>query len=185
MIPDTIEARVLLLSRRLRECGIPHAFGRAIAYACYGLPRSTNAFDINVFLPESGAAPVFECLRPLGVQSSPESVTTVMASGQVRLDWDDQKVVFFFAYAPFHLSVAQRVREEPVRDETITVLSGEDIVVFKVIFNRPLDWRDIDRLFQQGTTRIDLQYVTRWLREILGDGDSRIQRLKDGATAVG
>ncbi|MGE3074480.1 MAG: hypothetical protein AB7N24_00005, partial [Dehalococcoidia bacterium] len=63
----------------------------------------------------------------------------------------------------------------------ITVLSGEDIVVFKVIFNRPLDWRDIERLFGQSTTRIDLEYVTGWLGEILGADDSRIQRLRDTA----
>jgi hypothetical protein len=99
-------------------------------------------------------------------------------TGQVRLDWDDQKVDLFFAYAPFHDSVAARIREEAVRDRSITVLSGEDIVVFKVIFNRPLDWRDLERLFQQGTSNIDLSYVYHWLAAILGADDSRIEHLR-------
>lgn len=179
MIPESVEGRVLLLSERLRECAIPHAFGGAIAYVCYGLPRSTNDYDINIFLPETRAPDVFACLAAAGVLSNADSLATVEKTGQVRLDWDDQKVDLFFAYAPFHEVVAQRIREETVRSDTITVLSGEDIVVFKVIFNRPLDWRDLERLFHQGTSKIDLDYVYRWLGNILGDDDSRIERLRE------
>jgi hypothetical protein len=169
---------VLVLSERLRGCRIPHAFGGAIAYVCYGLPRSTDDYDINIFLPESRASEVLACLEPVGVRGSSESIATIEKTGQVRLDWDDQKVDLFFAYAPFHVSVAQRVREEPVRDTAITVLSAEDLIVFKVIFNRALDWRDLERLFHQGTANLDLPYAYQWLADILGADDSRIERLR-------
>ncbi len=184
MIPESVEGRVLLLSERLVACGIPHAFGGAIAYVCYGLPRSTNDYDLNIFLPESDAPKVLNCLAEAGVTASADAVQTIEKTGQIRLDWDDQKVDLFFSYAPFHAVVAQRIREEPVRERHITVLSGEDIVVFKVIFNRPLDWRDIERLFHQGTAAIDLDYVYHWLREILGEDDSRIGRLRDTVAAA-
>ncbi len=184
MIPESVEARVLLLSERLIACGIPHAFGGAIAYVCYGLPRSTNDYDINIFLPESRAAEVLACLAEARVRAQPDALETVERTGQVRLDWDDQKVDLFFSYAPFHKVVAERIREEAVRDRRITVLSGEDIVVFKVIFNRPLDWRDLERLFHQGSTVIDLAYVYHWLHQILGADDSRITRLRETVAAA-
>lgn len=184
MIPESVEGRVLLLSERLRSCKIPHAFGGAIAYVCYGLPRSTNDYDINIFLPESRAPEVLSCLEQAGVIAAEKALETIERTGQVRLDWDDQKVDLFFSYAPFHAVVAQRIREEPVRDRRITVLSGEDIVVFKVIFNRPLDWRDIERLFHQGTSVIDLDYVYHWLGDILGDDDTRITRLRETVAAA-
>jgi hypothetical protein len=46
MIPETVEGRVLLLSEQMRFCEISHAFGGAIACVCYGLPRSTNDYDM-------------------------------------------------------------------------------------------------------------------------------------------
>jgi hypothetical protein len=149
------------------------------------MPRSTNDYDLNIFLPESKAQEVFDCLAPLGVASDATSLATVEKTGQVRLNWGDQKVDLFFAYAPFHESVAARVRKEEVRDQQITVLSAEDIVIFKVIFNRPLDWRDLERLFQQGTSNLDLEYVYRWLVGLLGDDDGRILRLRETIIEAG
>ena len=156
MIPPNVEGRVFELSRRLRACKIPHAFGGAISYVFYGMPRSTNDYDINIFLPESDAQRVFDCLAPLGVLNDATSLRTVEKTGQVRLDWGSQKVDLFFAYAEFHEVVESRIREEHVKGERLWILSGEDIVTFKVIFNRADDWRDIERLYDQNTTRIDL-----------------------------
>jgi hypothetical protein len=156
---------------------VPHAFGGAIAYVFYGLPRSTNDYDINIFLPESDAQRVFDCLAKVGVLWDESSLREAQKAGQVRLDWGSQKVDLFFAYAPYHDEVRRRVRAEDVRGHRLTILSGEDIVTFKVIFDRPLDWRDLERLFHQSLTRIDLEYVNHWLTAMLGADDSRIAHL--------
>ena len=138
MIPESVEQRVMELSRRLRECKIPHAFGGAIAYVCYGMPRGTNDYDINIFLPEKDASSVFECLSPIGVAWDAQAIGTVEKTGQVRLDWDDQKVDLFFAYAPFHEEIERRVREEPVSDESITAPGLSIIDVRKDLRPHPL-----------------------------------------------
>ncbi len=169
------------LSRQLRSSDIPHAFGGAIAYGLYGIPRGTNDWDINVFLPEVEAKRVFDALRPIGVEVTEDAYAHVAKTGQVRLSWSGKKVDLFFAYAAFHEVVRERTRDATFEGESIFVLSGEDIIVFKVIFNRPHDWRDIQRIFQRMGPDIDLAYVTKWLSEILGADDSRIQRLVDMA----
>ena len=74
--------------------------------------------------------------------------------------------------------VETRIREADFEGVRIFVLSGEDIVVFKIIFNRPHDWRDVERVFQRMGESVDLDYVYHWLSEILGDDDSRIERLR-------
>src|SRR5215211_4608319 len=104
---------VRMLSHAFRTNQIPHAFGGAIAYGLYGIPRSTNDWDLNIFLPESRAAEVFAALIPLGIEVSPESYTEVQKSGQVRLDWGGKKVDLFFAYADFHKVVQERTVEAP------------------------------------------------------------------------
>ena len=140
----------------------------------YGIPRSTNDWDLNIFLPESRAGEVFEALIPLGIEVTPESYTEVVDSGQVRLSWGDKKVDLFFAYAEFHQEVQARTREAPFEGVQIWVLTGEDIVIFKVIFDRSHDWRDLERLFHRTPYGIDLDYVNHWLKRMLGEDDSRI-----------
>jgi hypothetical protein len=80
--------------------------------------------------------------------------------------------------------VEQRIREADFEGTRIWVLSAEDIVVFKVIFNRPHDWRDIERVCHRIGPALDVQYVNRWLTEILGSDDSRIERLKRVASGA-
>ena len=170
---------VRLLSRSLREASIPHAFGGAIAYGLYGIPRGTNDWDINIFCSEEHAGEVFSALAPIGVESTEASYVEVDKKGQVRLSWGDKKVDLFFAYSPFHTVVQTRIREADFEGEPIWVLAGEDIIVFKVLFNRPHDWRDVERIFQRMGEGIDLDYVNHWLSEILGADDNRIERLRE------
>lgn len=177
---ETIEILegVRRLSPVLRESGIPHAFGGAIAYGLYGIPRSTNDWDVNIFLPESSAHEVFACLAPLGVDVPESAVTAVEKTGQVRLDWGGKKLDLFFAYAPFHEEARQRMRDSEFEGVPIWVLTAEDIIVFKVIFDRPHDWRDIERIFHRMGENVDLVYAVDWLEFMLGEDDSRIAHLK-------
>lgn len=175
---------VRLRDHALRGKAIPHAFGGAIAYGLYGIPRGTNDWDINVFCPESHAAEVFSALSSVGVESSEESYREVDRKGQVRLDWGGKKVDIFFAYSEFHEAVESRIREAQFEGTTIWVLSAEDILVFKVIFNRPHDWRDIERICHRMRGELDFAYVHHWLHQILGDDDSRSTRLRETVAAA-
>lgn len=175
---------VRLLNRALRDRNVPHAFGGAIAYGLYGIPRGTNDWDINVFCSEEHAGEVFAALNVVGVESSKESYREVEKKGQVRLDWGGKKVDLFFAYSRFHEVVESRIREAEFEGSTIWVLSAEDIVVFKVIFNRPHDWRDIERVCHRMGEALDVEYIYHWLGEILGDDDSRITRLRETVAAA-
>ena len=181
MNPERLIEGVHSLSEQLAGCAIPHAFGGAIAYGFYGTPRMTNDFDINVFLPEAAARKVFDCLEPLGVASGAEAMREVAANGQVRLNWQGTMVGLFFAYAPFHDAAAKRLQTRDLEGKPLRILSPEDITVFKVIFNRPHDWDDVRQMLIEQRDELDLKYVTKWLGEILGADDSRIQRLLEMA----
>ena len=182
MNPNDLIEGVKRLSSQLDSSGIPHAFGGAIAYGFYGNPRVTNDYDINIVLPESSAPDVFKCLSPLGVQATAESVADVERKGQVRLPWQAVMVDLFFAYAPFHAAAAERVEQVAFAGRALRVLSAEDLIVFKVLFNRPYDWEDIERIIEERLARLDVGYVARWLAEILGPDDGRIERWREAVT---
>lgn len=184
MNPNDLIEGLKALSHRLTECQIPHAFGGAIAYGFYGNPRVTNDYEINIFLPESHAREVLGCLAAIGVEANERSVSDIEKKGQTRLVWSGVMVDLFFAYAPFHEAAAARVEKVSFAGGELRILAAEDLVVFKALFNRAHDWEDIERMMVERSAAIDLPYVYHWLSEILGPDDSRIERLRETATAA-
>jgi hypothetical protein len=174
---DVVEA-ARRVGLQLRECGISFALGGALAYNYYGVPRATGDIDFNVFVPAGEAAGVFRCLSGLGIQRPDEGeLARIEREGQARTRWQDLWVDLFFAYAPFHDSCRARAIERPFSGERFPVLSAEDLVVFKVLFNRTRDWGDIERILEVQGERFDIAYALHWLDDILGPEDSARTRL--------
>jgi hypothetical protein len=174
---DPIDASVSI-SRRLRECGIPHAVGGALAYNYYGVPRATGDVDFNIFLSQDDAARVLACLKPLGLEvDDPGVMLKLDREWQTRIQWRNLPIDLFFAYHPFHESCRARATEMPLAGVPVPVLSAEDVVIFKVIFNRPRDWGDIERVLAVQGARFDLDHALHWLDQILGPDDNARKRL--------
>jgi hypothetical protein len=163
--------RVLTLTSDFERAGIPYAVGGAIALAYYAEPRATKDIDVNIFLPESEAERVLKIAISLGAQFDLDRMTMrVRHEGQVRLPWDPvPEIDLFFSTVPFHDSCQARSRRVPFDGGDITVLSGEDLAICKIIFDRPKDWPDIRQMVAMQGPAFDVEYVRYWLREILGE----------------
>ncbi len=73
----------------------------------------------------------------------------------------------------------QRRRTVPFGEgESIQILSAEDLVVFKVIFNRDKDWSDVEEMLYALAGDLEADYVLTWLRRILDAGDPRLERFE-------
>ncbi len=101
----------------------------------------------------------------------------IASRDQARTFWGDTPVDLFFSDTEFHVSMAERVREVDFGGTPITILSVEDIIVCKLIFNRDKDWWDIDAMLKLGRESIDLHYVRAWLAEFCDADDERFARL--------
>jgi hypothetical protein len=145
---------------------VPHAFGGAIALAYYTEdPRATRDLDVNVFVDASEARKVLELLPP-GVRWSKRDVTAIERGGQVRLWWDDIPVDLFFSNVPFHEVTRHHVRSVEFDGQTIAILGGEELAVYKAAFSRQKDWVDIKQMLDAGT--IDRVRVSATLTRLLG-----------------
>jgi hypothetical protein len=168
--------RIVRIHAALREAGIPHAFGGAIANAFHGEPRATTDIDINIFLPEEDHQGTLRALEHLGVTVDWScDVALIRRDGQVRLRWDRILVDLFFATFDFLYSAHERVVTVPFVDGTIPILSAEDLIVCKVAFNREKDWFDLRNIVRIQATRLDGAYIDRWLATF-GQDDPRITR---------
>jgi hypothetical protein len=175
-----LDEKVIALERALEGGRLPHAFGGALALAYYATPRGTVDIDLNVFVPAERAGPVLELLGGLGVATRGEAALREIAErGQVRLRFGGTPVDLFFSYDPLHESAMRRRRRVPFGDGvSISILSAEDLAVFKAIFDRAKDWSDLrEMLFAQGAG-FDAEYALHWLRRILPPDDARRARFE-------
>jgi Nucleotidyl transferase AbiEii toxin, Type IV TA system len=179
----TLPERLLVLHAALRQAGLPHAFGGAIALAYWTQePRGTRDLDVNVFVPQASAARVIAAL-PAGVVASPAAIAALADTGQVRLFWDDTPIDLFLDYAPLHAQAARHVEWVPFEGERIPVLGPTELAIFKLLFDRTKDWADVEAMLE--ADQLDVAAVRDSLRTLLGDDDPRLTRLAETVRRAG
>lgn len=175
MIP--LDEKVARLSTTLDDAGIPHAFGGAIALAYYATPRGTRDVDINVFLPIAAFDRVVDALAPLGVVPPSVAMRRVLErDGQIRLAWEATPLDLFFSYNELHDTCVARRRDVPFGSDRLSILSAEDLAIFKVLFAREKDWRDLREVVFAQAPGFDADYALGWLDRILPPDDERLAR---------
>lgn len=133
---------------------------------------------MNVFLDESGHDQVLDLMDDLfGVSERRRSLAALAQDIQVRLDWDGVPVDLFLSNTAFHESMENRTVVVPFLDEEIPILSVEDLVVCKVLFDRHKDWLDIHEICLTRGAALDADYIRSWLLYFLDDTDHRFSRL--------
>jgi hypothetical protein len=182
----SLSDKVLLIEATLQSARIPHAFGGAIALAYYATPRATIDIDVNVFVGSERADEVLSALGRIGAEAPPESESIrLRRDGQARIRWGATPVDLFFSYDAFHDACMERRRVFPFgQGETIHVLAAEDLLVFKAIFDRDKDWRDIAEIVFAVGHELDADWIESWLERIVGRQDERYRRCMESLSAA-
>lgn len=174
--------KVVALDRAFSSADVPYAFGGAIALAYYATPRATVDIDINVFVPVERSEAVLALLQGIGASPLDDSQKARLTrDGQARARWEATPLDLFFSYDPLHESCMERRRRVPFGrgGDTIQILSAENLAVFKVIFDRDKDWRDLQEMVFALEGDFDAAYAREWLGRILSPDDGRTQRFED------
>jgi hypothetical protein len=174
-----LDEKVAVLARALTEADVPHAFGGAIALAYYATPRGTRDVDINIFLPARAFERVLEVLLPIGVDPpTPALRRAFERDEQVRLMWDRTPLDLFFSYNELHDACLERRRSVPFGRDRIMILSPEDLAIFKVLFDRDKDWRDLHEVLLAQGSNFSADYAICWLERIVPPEDERFLRFR-------
>lgn len=162
------------LSKALRAASIPHAIGGAIALGFWSEPRGTYDLDINLFLDARQAGRGIAVVEKAGVSfAGSDPQRSAMERGDARGYFDDMPVDLFFNSIPVHLSASRRIVFVELLGESIPVLSAEDLIVFKLLFDRPKDRVDIETLLAY-RTQVDQDYILACLADTVGLDDHRV-----------
>jgi hypothetical protein len=172
-----LDEQIVAIERAFVGADIPHAFGGAQALGYYGSVRATHDIDVNVFLPAAEAPRVFPVLGALGAATSdPKLAKRVARDAQVRVFWEETPIDLFFAYDA--LSSLERRRRVDFYGDPIHILSAEDLITYKAMFDREKDWHDIAGILYACDQPLDYDYIRSWLARIDGPEGRRLARLE-------
>ncbi len=133
----TWDQKVVRLNAALAERGVPYAFGGAIALNYHREPRSTLDIDLNIFVSPEDEETVLATLGDVYDLADQERVKRELRrEGQTRSRWGNTYVDLFLANTEFHTAMAERVERQPFGEATIPVLSIEDLLICKALFDR-------------------------------------------------
>jgi hypothetical protein len=172
----SLAEKVLAVDQALRDGGVPHAIGGALALAYYGEPRVTIAFDVNVFLPIDRWTEVRQALEPLPIDIGAD-MRELARHEDARLLWDQNPVHLLFSYAELHAVMPAMTRQVPFAGSAISIVSPEHLVVRKAMLDRPMDWLDIEAILV-ATEPLDVAEIEAWLRRLAGVNDPRVAQFR-------
>lgn len=173
-----------LVADALEAASIPYAIGGAIAYGFHAPPRATNDVDVNAFVGPERVEALLDALERAGATVDREMArATAEGRGELAVRLRGMRVDVFIDSIPLHASARRRAKTVTLLGRPIVALSAEDLAVLKLLFFRPKDVIDVERLVAFRGRDLDRAYVRGWLVDLLGEDDERIERW-DAVTAA-
>ena len=159
----------------LEVSGLTYALGGAVAYSTWGEPRATRDIDLNLWVEPHELPGAFDVLARAGVildraraeREAAERGLFVGRHGEYRVD-------VFVPSIPFYADARTRRLRVRLAERDTWVLSAEVLAVFKMLFFRPKDLRDVERMLAVQRGRMDTAFIRRWLVEMLGESAERV-----------
>jgi hypothetical protein len=173
---DAAEAG-LAIAREFEAHEIPYALGGALALGVHGIPRGTLDVDVNVFVEENEIPLVVERLNALGVELDLQAaLARAQGEGMFVGRWADIRIDVFVPSIPFsHEARKTRLRLTNPEGQSAYFLTAEAIAIFKLLFFRPKDIADVERLNAVQGADLDRGYIRRWLIDMMGSDDERVR----------
>jgi len=149
---------------------VPYAVMGGLAVRVHAVPRPTNDVDLTISIQRTKLEEWYEQLEQAGI-----TVPIVYRNGWVdevanmplvklKIYLDQTQGVdldVFIAESAFQESLMSRRITARMEDRKISVVTPEDLILLKLIANRPRDLLDVaDVLFVQG--ELDQRYMRQW-----------------------
>jgi hypothetical protein len=149
----------------LEEEGLDYMLVGGQANAIWGEPRATLDIDVTVWTNDVPAGVRALSRRFRTLVDEPERfvfdtrVLPLESSGQVRID-------VIFGALPFEEEAVRRARAVTIGGRTVRVCTPEDLILMKIISDRPRDLEDARGVARRQRATLDLSYLEPRIHEL-------------------
>ena len=159
----------------LEPSGLAYALGGAVAYSTWGEPRATRDIDLNLWVEPAQIEEGFRALELAGVALDRERARQEATDRGLFVGWHGEyRVDVFVPSIPFYAEALERRVRVRLAGRDTWVLSAEVLAVFKMLFYRAKDLRDLERMLQVQRQRLDVGFVREWLVTMLGEDAEQV-----------
>ena len=167
------------VGERLDAAGIPYAIGGALALGVHGVSRATNDVDLNVFVELPRLDAVFDVLEASGVAVDRAALRVEAERDGVFFCWRGPiRIDVFLPSIDLSWEALKTRTVVPIDARSAWFFSAEMLACFKLLFFRPKDLLDLERLVGAAQS-LDVARVRALIAEAMGDDDERVRAWDD------
>ncbi len=161
------ERAIADLARLLSAATIPYMLIGGHANAIWGEPRATIDVDVTIWATEHQADDIARILAP-GFQCLVEQPVNFVRDVRVLpfRSLDGVRIDVIFGLLPFEQIAISRARRVSIAGEDVQVCSPEDLILMKIISDRPRDLEDARGVVLARYEDLDFDYLDPQITEL-------------------
>lgn len=161
-----LSAPLLDITGFLDSQGIPYMVIGGFANLQWGRPRVTEDLDITIQVSESEWPAFvdlldskFHPIPPEPLRFAKETRVLPTLVGSVRVD-------LIFAGLPYEEEAIRRAVPVTIEGRSVRVCTAEDLILHKLVSERPRDLEDVEGVIRRQTDRLDRGYLDPRVRDL-------------------
>jgi predicted nucleotidyltransferase len=151
--------------RLLGQYNIPYAVIGGIAVTILAQNRFTDDVDFTITLDEKQAKILERHFRndPSYKIHQLNFISLPNIPDMFRIFWKEIPVDLLVANTDFQKEIVMRAKTIDYEGQSVRVATPEDLIVLKLLADRPIDRQDIDSLIK-ATKTLEWTYIEKWAR---------------------
>lgn len=162
------------LSSWLSENDIPHMVIGGFAVTVWGEPRFTRDLDVTISVPAVEMPATISSISSRFSSLSGDPLKFATETRVLPILVEAVPVDLIFAALPYEEDAIARARPIMVDKQKCPICSPEDLILHKIVSQRPRDHEDIEGVFRYRHAELDYVYLdprVEELAEALGDSN--------------
>jgi len=156
----TFRSLVANTIKLLTENRISYVVIGGLASDVWGRPRKTLDIDIVIqVIPEKSEAFLKMAEKYHFKFNYPNALKQIMNMGMCRLFYGDYHTDIIMGYSEFEQGVFTRKKKVSILGKNVWVASPEDVILYKLLSNRPIDQSDIGNIVAAQGGKLDVGYL--------------------------
>ena len=162
-----LDRAINAITHVLESLHVDYAVVGGIANAVWGEPRATIDVDVTVAVEDDVLSQTVEAIAKHFRLPIADPAAFVRQTRVLPLDSDEGvRIDVIFALLPFELDAIRRARKVALAGSMVAVVTPEDLVLMKVVSERPRDLADAESLVRRRMQTLDRAYLEPRVREL-------------------
>lgn len=147
----------------------PYMVIGGIANLAWGMPRSTFDIDVTVWAPAGTEPALVKGLCAAFKALPPEPETFALETRVLPLEVEGMRVDLILGQLPYEEQAIGRARVVDMEGVKVRMCSPEDLIVHKILSERPKDLEDVRGIVRAQAKTLDRDYLDPIVRGLAAD----------------